>query len=44
MGKLGQYLWLKARGIGTVKDLMRFGLDHSQAMDKALVDFWEWAT
>ena len=36
--------WLKARKIGTIKDLMRFGLDHSRAMDKALDDFWRWAT
>ena len=36
--------WLKAREIGTIKDLMRFGLDHSLAMKKALADFWEWAT
>ena len=36
--------WLKAREIGTIKDLMRFGLDHAQAMDKALADFWDWAT
>ena len=37
-------LWLKARGIGTVKDLMRFSLDHSTAMNKALADFWEFST
>ena len=37
-------LWLKAREIGTIKDLMRFGLDHSRAMDNALADFWQWAT
>ena len=36
--------WLKAREIGSIKDMMRFGLDHSTAMDKALTDFWEWAT
>ena len=36
--------WLEAREIGTIKDLMRFGLDHAQAMDKALADFWDWAT
>ena len=36
--------WLKAREICTIKDMMRFGFDHSQAMDKALNDFWEWAT
>ena len=36
--------WMKAKGFKSAMDLMRFGLDHAQAMDKALADFWDWAT
>ncbi len=36
--------WMKAREFKTVMNLMVFGSDHQEAMDKALADFWTWAT
>ncbi len=34
--------WMKARGFRSVVDLMRFSMNHAEAMDRALADFWEW--
>lgn len=32
--------WLEANRIETVKDLMKFGESHREAMDNALNDLW----
>ncbi len=36
--------WMQARGFKTALDLRVFSSDHQTAMNKALSDFWDWAT
>lgn len=36
--------WMQARGFQSVRGLMAFSLDHQEAMDLALLDFWEFST
>ena len=37
-------VWMQARGFLSVMDLMAFEGSHSESMDKALADFWEFST
>lgn len=36
--------WMKTRGFKSAVDLMVFGGTHAESMERALTDFWEWAT
>lgn len=36
--------WMKARGFKSAMDLQVFSVDHGEAMEKALADFWEFST
>ena len=36
--------WLKARGFKSAMDLRAFGGSHTECMDKALNDFWQFST
>lgn len=36
--------WMQARGLRDLMDLRVFSMDHHEAMEKALADFWEFST